>query len=58
MQISDNAPENLAVTYTSRCLDEAPNPGSKVCLGLKLGEVVSFDVTVEATSCHDNTEQR
>ncbi|XP_071803361.1 integrin beta-1-like [Asterias amurensis] len=57
VQISDNAPENLAVTYTSRCLNEAPNPGSKVCLGLKLGEVVSFDVTVEATSCHDNTEQ-
>ncbi|XP_033639880.1 integrin beta-1-like [Asterias rubens] len=57
VEISDNAPENLAVTYTSHCLNEAPNPGSKVCMGLKLDETVSFDVTVEATSCHDNTEQ-
>ncbi|XP_038049390.1 integrin beta-1-like isoform X2 [Patiria miniata] len=58
VEIVDNSPENLAVSYTSRCLDEAPRPNSKVCTGLRLGETVSFDVSVEATSCPDNNIQK
>ncbi|XP_022083289.1 integrin beta-1-like [Acanthaster planci] len=58
VEIVDNAPENLAVRYVSRCLNEAPRPDSRVCTGLRLGETVSFDVSVEATGCPETEIQK
>lgn len=44
-------PDDLALSLTAICQDGVPRPGVRKCGGLKIGDTVSFDVSVEARSC-------
>lgn len=51
----DNLPDNVRVVYTPKC-DHAGPPGDSegVCDHVRVGEEISFDVTVTATSCNED----
>ncbi|XP_070693758.1 integrin beta-5 [Pempheris klunzingeri] len=44
-------PEDLSLSFTATCQDGKPLPGLRKCADLKIGDTVSFNVTVEARSC-------
>ncbi|XP_028662245.1 integrin beta-6 isoform X1 [Erpetoichthys calabaricus] len=43
--------EDLQISFTAICNDEVILPGQKKCSHLKVGDKVSFNVTVELTDC-------
>ncbi|XP_034142710.1 integrin beta-5 isoform X2 [Esox lucius] len=44
-------PEDLSLTFTATCQDGQPLPGLRKCADLKIGDTVSFNVSVEARGC-------
>ena len=58
VEIVDDAPEWIDISYTAHCLNGEVIPGSSVCKELKLGDTVSFDLDIEATSCPEEGEHR
>ncbi|XP_032222767.2 integrin beta-1-A isoform X2 [Nematostella vectensis] len=48
--VTDTAPDGIKVDYTANCLD-GRRVGENTCTGVKIGEEVSFDVSVTATDC-------
>ncbi|XP_054915873.1 integrin beta-5 [Poeciliopsis prolifica] len=50
LSVSDH-PEDISLSFTATCQDGKPLPGFRKCADLKIGETVSFDVSVEARSC-------
>nr|XP_043874971.1 integrin beta-5 [Solea senegalensis] len=44
-------PEDISLSFTATCQDGKPLPGLKKCADLKIGDTVSFNVSVEARSC-------
>ncbi|XP_078084335.1 integrin beta-5 [Mustelus asterias] len=46
-----NQPEDINLSLTATCQDGVSRPGVRKCGDLKIGDTVSFDVTVEARSC-------
>ncbi|XP_067891272.1 integrin beta-5 isoform X2 [Heterodontus francisci] len=44
-------PEDIDLSLTATCQDGISRPGVRKCGDLKIGDTVSFDVTVEARSC-------
>ncbi|KAG8432161.1 hypothetical protein GDO86_016703 [Hymenochirus boettgeri] len=47
-----DSPEDLSLSFSATCQDGLSQPGVKKCGDLKIGDTVSFDVSVEARSCH------
>uniref|UniRef100_A0A803J935 Integrin beta n=1 Tax=Xenopus tropicalis TaxID=8364 RepID=A0A803J935_XENTR len=45
------SPEDLSLSFTATCQDGSSHPGVKKCGDLKIGDTVSFEVSVEARSC-------
>uniref|UniRef100_F6PPW0 Integrin beta n=1 Tax=Monodelphis domestica TaxID=13616 RepID=F6PPW0_MONDO len=50
LSVWDN-PEDLGLSFTATCQDGLSYPGQRKCGDLKIGETVSFEVSVEARSC-------
>ncbi|KAM5336674.1 integrin beta-5 [Glossophaga mutica] len=51
-------PEDLNLFFTATCQDGVSYPDQRKCEGLKIGDTVSFEVSVEARSCPGkHTEQ-
>uniref|UniRef100_A0A8D0A6F7 Integrin beta n=1 Tax=Sander lucioperca TaxID=283035 RepID=A0A8D0A6F7_SANLU len=44
-------PEDINLSFTATCQDGKPLPGLRKCADLKIGDTVSFNVSVEARSC-------
>ncbi|XP_069577117.1 integrin beta-5 [Brachyistius frenatus] len=44
-------PEDISLSFTATCQDGRPLPGLRKCADLKIGDTVSFNVSVEARSC-------
>ncbi|XP_071339344.1 integrin beta-5 [Trachinotus anak] len=44
-------PEDISLSFTATCQDGKPLPGLRKCADLKIGDTVSFNVSVEARSC-------
>ncbi|XP_070770262.1 integrin beta-5 [Enoplosus armatus] len=44
-------PEDISLSFTATCQDGEPLPGLRKCADLKIGDTVSFNVSVEARSC-------
>ncbi|TNN56328.1 Integrin beta-2 [Liparis tanakae] len=51
----DNLPDNVRVVYTPKCDHAGPSGDSEgVCDNVRVGEEISFNVTVTATSCMED----
>ncbi|XP_031560652.1 integrin beta-1-like isoform X2 [Actinia tenebrosa] len=48
--ITDNAPEGIKIKYTANC-PNGKREGENTCTGVKIGQEVSFDVSVTAADC-------
>uniref|UniRef100_A0A8C3CZV3 Integrin beta n=1 Tax=Cairina moschata TaxID=8855 RepID=A0A8C3CZV3_CAIMO len=46
-----DSPEDIALSFTATCQDGLSYPGLRKCGDLKIGDTVSFEVSVEARSC-------
>lgn len=44
-------PDDLSLTFSATCQDGKPLPGLRKCGDLKIGETVSFNISVEARGC-------
>ncbi|CAM9102926.1 unnamed protein product, partial [Lampetra planeri] len=44
-------PEDINLSFTATCQDGQPLPGLRKCADLKIGDTVSFNVSVEARGC-------
>ncbi|CAK9831191.1 Integrin beta-PS [Anthophora retusa] len=56
--MTDNAPSIIDVKYFSRCLDEkAELKERQECGGLRVGNVVEFEVVLQATECPENPNE-
>ncbi|XP_026127566.1 integrin beta-5-like [Carassius auratus] len=44
-------PEDLSLAFTATCQDGQPLTGLRKCADLKIGDTVSFNITVEARGC-------
>ncbi|XP_073329581.1 integrin beta-5 [Pagrus major] len=44
-------PEDISLSFTATCQDGKPLPGLRKCADLKIGDTVSFNVSVEARGC-------
>ncbi|XP_041118182.1 integrin beta-5-like [Polyodon spathula] len=44
-------PEDINLSFTAICQDGRPRPGLRKCGDLKIGDTVSFNVTVDARGC-------
>ncbi|XP_008326179.1 integrin beta-5 [Cynoglossus semilaevis] len=44
-------PEDISLSVTATCQDGQPLPGLRKCADLKIGDTVSFNVSVDARSC-------
>ncbi|XP_028992446.1 integrin beta-5 [Betta splendens] len=44
-------PEDISLSFTATCQDGEPLPGLRRCGDLKIGDTVSFNVSVEARGC-------
>ncbi|KAM4608825.1 integrin beta-5 isoform 1-T1 [Polymixia lowei] len=44
-------PEDISLSFTATCQDGQPLSGLRKCADLKIGDTVSFNVSVEARSC-------
>ncbi|XP_014029090.1 integrin beta-5 isoform X2 [Salmo salar] len=52
-------PEDLSLSFTATCQDGQPLPGLRKCADLKIGDTVSFTVSVDARGCPaPGTQQR
>ncbi|XP_051260435.1 integrin beta-5 isoform X1 [Dicentrarchus labrax] len=52
-------PEDISLSFTATCQDGKPLPGLRKCADLKIGDTVSFNVSVEARGCPPRgTDQR
>ncbi|XP_076858814.1 integrin beta-5 [Brachyhypopomus gauderio] len=51
-------PEDLSLAFTAVCQDGQPLPGLRKCADLKIGDTVSFDVSVDARSCPPRGTQK
>ncbi|XP_070565216.1 integrin beta-1-A-like isoform X2 [Ptychodera flava] len=54
----DDAPENITVSYTSICLNNVTEKGSKECSGLRVGDTVYFDIEITANGCPKPEQQK
>ncbi|XP_016841340.1 integrin beta-PS [Nasonia vitripennis] len=54
--MTDNAPEMIDVRYFSKCLDENSKE-RETCDGLRVGNVVEFQVVLKAVDCPQNSNQ-
>ncbi|XP_056144994.1 integrin beta-5 [Lampris incognitus] len=50
LTVWDN-PEDISLSFMATCQDGQPLPGLRKCADLKIGDTVSFNVSVEARSC-------
>ncbi|CAK9298139.1 unnamed protein product [Gordionus sp. m RMFG-2023] len=50
VELLDNALPNITISYESSCL-ETKSRKTKLCEGLKVGDTVTFDVTINMESC-------
>ncbi|XP_043930863.1 integrin beta-5 [Protopterus annectens] len=50
LTMSDH-PEEINLAFTATCQDGLARPGLRKCKDLKIGDTVSFDLSVEASSC-------
>lgn len=50
-------PEDISLSFTATCQDGEPLPGFKKCADLKIGDTVSFNVSVEARNCPRGADQ-
>ncbi|KAM4626121.1 integrin beta-5 [Discoglossus pictus] len=50
LTVSDS-PDDLSVSFSATCQDGLSYPGVRKCEDMKIGDTVSFDVSVEARSC-------
>ncbi|XP_031446521.1 integrin beta-5 [Phasianus colchicus] len=46
-----DSPEDIGLTFTATCQDGLSYPGLRKCGDLKIGDTVSFEVSVEARGC-------
>ncbi|MBN3307410.1 ITB5 protein, partial [Amia calva] len=46
-----NHPEDISLSFTATCQDGKPLPGLRKCGDLKIGDTVSFNVSVDARTC-------
>ncbi|XP_068184933.1 integrin beta-5 [Antennarius striatus] len=44
-------PDDISLSFTATCQDGKPLPGLRKCADLKIGDTVSFNVSVEARGC-------
>ncbi|XP_018600841.2 integrin beta-5 [Scleropages formosus] len=44
-------PEDISLSFTATCQDGRPLPGLRKCADLKIGDTVSFNVSVEGRGC-------
>ncbi|XP_036815126.1 integrin beta-5 isoform X1 [Oncorhynchus mykiss] len=44
-------PEDLSLSFTATCQDGQPLPGLRKCADLKIGDTVSFNVSIDARGC-------
>uniref|UniRef100_A0A8R1DSK3 Integrin beta n=1 Tax=Caenorhabditis japonica TaxID=281687 RepID=A0A8R1DSK3_CAEJA len=51
-----NASEGLKLTYRSMCLDGTTLKDTNVCEGIRVGDEVQFEVTLENTHCIDKRD--
>ncbi|KAM8855217.1 integrin beta-5 [Spinachia spinachia] len=51
-------PEDIGLSFTATCQDGEPLPGLRKCGDLKIGDTVSFNVSVEARSCPPRGAER
>ncbi|CAI5444386.1 unnamed protein product [Caenorhabditis angaria] len=51
-----NATDGLKITYRSRCLTGTTLKDTNVCEGIKVGDEVQFEVTLENTHCVDKRD--
>ncbi|XP_006636317.3 integrin beta-5 [Lepisosteus oculatus] len=51
-------PEDISLAFTATCQDGQPLPGLRKCADLKIGDTVSFNVTVDARGCPAAEAQR
>uniref|UniRef100_A0A3Q3WIB1 Integrin beta n=1 Tax=Mola mola TaxID=94237 RepID=A0A3Q3WIB1_MOLML len=52
-------PEEISLSFTATCQDGKPLPGLRKCADLKIGDTVSFNVSIEARGCPPRgTDQR
>ncbi|XP_058038071.1 integrin beta-3 isoform X2 [Ahaetulla prasina] len=46
-----NLPEELSLSFNATCLDNEVIPGVKSCVGLKIGDTVSFSIEAKVRGC-------
>ncbi|ETE73271.1 Integrin beta-3, partial [Ophiophagus hannah] len=49
-----NLPEELSLSFNATCLDNEVIPGVKSCVGLKIGDTVSFSIEAKVRGCPKN----
>ncbi|KAM4626508.1 integrin beta-6 isoform 1-T2 [Discoglossus pictus] len=49
--------DGLNLSFTAFCHNGTATPGSKKCQRIKVGDMVSFNVTINSTSCEKQTRQ-
>ncbi|XP_072041178.1 integrin beta-1-B-like [Amphiura filiformis] len=57
VELIDSAPEGINIAYTAHCGEGDNRPGEKICTGLSVGQVVSFDLDITATSCEGDVDR-
>ncbi|KAG7201582.1 hypothetical protein KM043_004327 [Ampulex compressa] len=56
--LTDNAPKMIDIRYFSRCLNESSEVKERrECGGLRVGNVINFDVMLKAVECPANVEE-
>lgn len=59
VELKDDAPKNVRVTYYTRCLKQSGKmEKARICKGLKVGDTVNYEVEIEVTSCPTNPKHR
>lgn len=46
-----DSPDDISLAFTATCQDGLSHPGLRKCGDLKIGDTVSFDISVEARNC-------
>lgn len=57
IELKDNATSNVQITYTSSCLNGTKQT-TNICSGLRVGDHVSFDITLVVESCPTSPSER
>ncbi|XP_043480175.1 integrin beta-PS-like [Leptopilina heterotoma] len=56
--MSDNATKAVDIKYFSRCLEKSDDlKESRVCEGLRVGNVVEFEIILKALNCPENPDE-